>query len=68
MAEEFTVTFRFTPPTDRVYAYYAYESRPYKTKVEAENYLQAVLARAIITNTHIIDWQLWHGDQIVAQS
>lgn len=66
MAEEFTVTFRYTTPTDKVNAY-AYESKPYKTQAEAENYLQAVLARALITNTHIIDWQIWHGNQIVAQ-
>lgn len=66
MAESFVVTYRFTTPDDKLNGY-TYESKPYKTQAEAESYLQAVLARAIIKDVHIIDWQIWHGDQLVAQ-
>lgn len=66
MAEGFVITYRFTTPKDKLHGY-AYESKPYKTQAEAESYLQAVLARAIIKDVHIIDWQIWHGDQLVAQ-
>lgn len=66
MAEGFVVTYRFTTPEDTLHGY-AYESKPYKTQAEAESYLQAVLARALLKNVRIIDWQIWHGDQLVAQ-
>lgn len=66
MAEGFIVTYRFTTPSD-LNNFYGYESKPYGTQAEAESYLQAVLARAIIKGVHIIDWQLWHGSKLIAQ-
>lgn len=67
MTEGFIVTYRFTIPSD-LNNFYGYESKPYETQAEAESYLQAVLARAIIKGIRIIDWQLWHGSKLLAQS
>lgn len=66
MAEGFIVTYRFTTPSD-LNNFYGYESKPYRTKAEAESYLQAVLARALIKGIHIMDWQLWHGSELLVQ-
>lgn len=66
MAAGYTVTYRFTIPSDRQ-NFYGYESRPWESQAQAEEYLQAVLARAIIKDVHIFDWQLWHGDKLISQ-
>jgi len=67
MAKGVVVTYRFTTPDDQLHGY-AYESKPYETQADAESYLEAVLARAIIKGVHIIDWQMWHGKCLIKQS
>ena len=65
-AAGFTVTYRFTTPSDRE-RFYGYESRPWESQAKAIDYLQAVLARAIIKGVNVFDCQIWQGSQLIAQ-